>query len=172
MKVWVTDVLSLHVCLRASHSLSVWRHAQKPDKIHLSFDSNIFISSLTASSREMNRQPFSSFENRLKCSIVVSVLGSCLFFSGLLIFFIMGGTIYTDEHPKELTYAVSSCSVETNGFRVYQCRSRDGSHPCYAPIWGVTYELNQTVNTTITGTNRFRSITSVQPKLDQYQVSY
>lgn len=83
----------------------------------------------------------------------------------------MGGTIYADEHPKVLTYALSECSVETTGFREYKCKSRESSYRCFAPTWGVTYGQNQTINTTIVGSNRFRSMADVHEKLDQYQVS-
>jgi len=113
-----------------------------------------------------------SFENKKKLEIVITTFCNLTFISGIFILFIMGGTIYGEEHPKELTYAQNVCLVHTTEYRQYSCGSRQGKFMCYAPVWDVVYGENQTVNTTIVGYNRYRLKSDAIKKANEYQVSY
>ena len=122
--------------------------------------------------QHIRRKRVVSFETRKKCEITITVLFQALFVSGILILFIMGGGIYTEEHPKELTYLEDICQVLNTSYREYWCVSgKTGRRRCYAPIWDVIYGENQTINATIVGYNRFREMADTIKKMHEYQVS-
>jgi hypothetical protein len=84
----------------------------------------------------------------------------------------MGGSIYAEEHPKELTYAQNICQVHTTDYRQYWCGSKQGKTICYAPVWDVVYGENLTINATIVGYNRYRLKLDAIKKANEYKVSY
>jgi hypothetical protein len=112
------------------------------------------------------------FETKKKWEIVTTTLCSTAFISGIIILFIIGGSIYTEEHPKELTYVQNVCQVHTTDYRQYWCSNRQSKFMCYAPVWNVVYGENQTINATIVGFNRYRLKLDAIKKTNEYQVSY
>jgi hypothetical protein len=113
-----------------------------------------------------------SFETKKRWEIAITAIFNATFVSGIIILFIMGGTIYEEEHSKELTYAQNVCQVHTTEYRQYRCGSKQGKFICYAPVWNIVYGENQTINATIVGYNRFRLISDAIKKTNEYQVSY
>jgi hypothetical protein len=113
-----------------------------------------------------------SYETKKKCEIITTNLCGVTLVSGCLILFIMGGSIYAEEHPKELTYTQDTCQVYTNGYRQFWCQRRDDRRRCYAAVWNVVYAENQTINSTIVGYNRYNSVLDATKKAHEYQVTY
>ncbi len=122
--------------------------------------------------KTISQKKYVSFETRKKWEIVITTICHTLFIAGLLILLIMGGTIYAEEHPKELTYVESVCQVHSTAYREYWCSSRSSKTKCYAPVWKISYTENEITNATIVGYNRFRIISDAIKKINEYQVSY
>jgi hypothetical protein len=118
------------------------------------------------------QKKFWTFETRKKWEIIITSLCHTTFVSGILILLIMGGTIYAEQHPKELTYLETICQVYNTSYSEYWCSSRSSKTKCYAPVWYIFYGENRTVNTIIVGYNRFRLLSDAIKKTNEYQVSY
>lgn len=86
MKLWVIDVLSLCICLSLTHSKDNVMKSKSNENPLFRF---MILSSKTVdrNGSVMNQRTFCSLENRLKSAIVISLMCSCLFCSGLVIFF-------------------------------------------------------------------------------------
>ena len=95
-----------------------------------------------------------------------------MFVSGLLILLIMGGTMYAEEHPKELTYLNTVCQVYNTSYNEYWCTSKLNKKKCYAPVWYIFYRENQSQKGIIVGYHRFRALPDAIKKTEEYQVSY
>jgi len=101
------------------------------------------------------------------------VFGMAALVSAILILFIMGTVMYNEEHPKTLTYIETNCQVKYSReiYREYVCKSgRASAQKCYAPIWKVVYGQNQTINSTMIGSNRFRDKGDAIKKTNEYHV--
>jgi hypothetical protein len=132
----------------------------------------ITVSRIKQSLKTIWHKEYVSFETKKKWEIVVTSLCNTTLVSGILILFIIGGSIYAKEHPKELTYAQNICQVHTTSYRQYWCSRRGSNYRCYAPVWDVVYGENQTINATIVGDNRYSSQLDAIKKTNEYQVSY
>ena len=130
------------------------------------------VSQIKASLQNIWHKKYLSFANRKRCEVLSTVFCSVIGVSAILILFIMGGSIYGEEHTKELTYSQSVCQVYNTSYREYWCIGRGSKTRCYAPVWYIAYRENQTMNATIVGYNRFRSLSDTIKKMNEYQVSY
>lgn len=110
------------------------------------------------------------FERCKTWQIVSTVFIGCLSISGLLMLFIIGGTMYAEERPKELSYALDLCYLEDADSREFSCSSRTGRRRCYAPAWRIVHQQPANMTTTIIGKSRFRYLAAVYERLKEYQV--
>lgn len=116
-------------------------------------------------------QHYFSLETKKKVEIVLTAFLNITFLSGIFILFIIGGSLYAEEHAKELNYAQTTCRVYSTYIKPYRCNFRRTVTVCYAPVWNVGYGQNETSNTTISSSNRFRLTSDAIKQGDEYQVS-
>lgn len=117
-------------------------------------------------------QTYISLEIKKKLEVTTVGFISVVFLSGIFILFIMGGGIYAEEHPKEISFRRHHCFVYNIEFRQYRCSRRRPEPICFGPVWHVSYEENEIYNAEIIEYTRYETMPLANQRAEDYQVSY
>lgn len=101
---------------------------------------------------------------------IICVLLTLIFFSAIIVLFVIGGVFFSEEHPKVLNYANSMCQVDSRSYRMYECTSRYYRYTCYGPTWNVRHGEHSDVFAVVETQRRYRSYSDALKKAYEYQV--